>query len=218
MRNLFLIACLLLLQLAVVAQDPLRFESEVKSLVAGDASINKKNLILFAGSSSFRLWRPDLASSFPDKNVLNRGFGGSQMSDLVYYFDKLILPYHPKQIFIYEGDNDLASGKAPEEIMRQADSLLYLIRKKVSRRVSVVFLAAKPSLARWSQHETYTTFNNMLKAWAKKHKHVTYADIWTPMIDPATGKVRDDVFIEDGLHMKANGYEIWTRVLKPYMK
>ncbi|MBT1688420.1 GDSL-type esterase/lipase family protein [Dawidia soli] len=218
MRNLLLIACLLLLEFTVVAQDPRRFEAEVTNLVAGDTAVKKKNLILFTGSSSFRLWRPDLASSFPDKNVLNRGFGGSQMSDLIYYFDKLILPYHAKQIFIYEGDNDLASGKTPEEIIRQADSLLYLIRKKVSRRVNVVFLAAKPSLARWNQHETYRTFNGMLKAWAEKHKHVIYADIWTPMIDPATGKVKDDLFIEDGLHMKANGYEIWTRVLKPYMK
>jgi lysophospholipase L1-like esterase len=218
MRNIVLLVCLLALEFTAVAQDPRRFETEVASLVAGDAAVNKKKLILFTGSSSFRLWRPDLASSFPDKNVLNRGFGGSQMSDLVYYFDKLILPYHARQIFIYEGDNDLAAGKTPEEIMRKADTLLHLIRTKVSRKVNVVFLAAKPSLARWNQRETYNTFNSMLKAWAKKHKHVAYADIWTPMIDPATGKVRDDLFIEDGLHMKANGYEIWTRVLAPYMK
>jgi lysophospholipase L1-like esterase len=217
MRNLLLIASLLLLEFTAVAQDPRRFETEVTNLVAGDTTVKKKNLILFTGSSSVRLWRPDIASSFPGKNVLNRGFGGSHMSDLIYYFDKLILPYHPKQIFIYEGDNDLASGKTPEEVMRQADSLLHLIRKKVSRRVNVVFIAAKPSLARWNLRETYTTFNGMLKAWAEKNKHVTYADVWTPMLDPS-GKVKDDLFIEDGLHMKANGYEIWAHVLAPYIK
>ena len=217
MRNLLLLASVLLLEFTAVAQDPRRFETEVTNLVAGDAAIKKKNLILFTGSSSVRLWRPDIASSFPDKNVLNRGFGGSHMSDLICYFDKLILPYHAKQIIIYEGDNDLASGKTPEQIMQQADSLLHLIRKKVSRRVNVVFIAAKPSLARWNLRETYTTFNGMLKAWAKKNKHVTYADVWTPMLD-ASGKVKDDLFIEDGLHMKANGYEIWARVLAPYLK
>jgi lysophospholipase L1-like esterase len=217
MRNLLLIACLLFVELTAIAQDPRRFETEVTNLVAGDSAVKKKNLILFTGSSSVRLWRPDLASSFPDKNVLNRGFGGSHMSDLLYYFDKLILPYRPRQIFIYEGDNDLASGKTPEEIMRQADSLLHLIRTKVSRRVNVVFIAAKPSLARWNQREIYTKFNGMLKTWAAKNKNVTYADVWTPMLDPS-GKVKDDLFIEDGLHMKANGYEIWTRVFAPYMK
>lgn len=217
MRNLVLLACLMLLEFAAAAQDPRRFETEVTNLVAGDTAVKKKKLILFTGSSSVRLWQPDLASSFPNKNVLNRGFGGSHMSDLIYYFDKLILPYPAKQIVIYEGDNDLASGKTPEEIMRQADSLLHLIRTKVSRRVNVVFIAAKPSLARWNQHETYSTFNGMLKAWAAKNKNVTYADIWTPMLDPS-GRVKDDLFIDDGLHMKANGYEIWARVLTPYLK
>jgi lysophospholipase L1-like esterase len=208
-----LIFCLVFV--GVQAQEPRPFTDEVNTLIAGDSAVNKKKVILFTGSSSIRMWK-DLKSYYPSHNVLNRGFGGSQMKDLLFFFDKLIQPYKPKMIFIYEGDNDLASKRSPEVILAEADSLLKLIRSKVAKKVKVAFIAAKPSLARWEMKDQYVQFNAKLKAWTETKKNVVFVDVWTPMLD-ANGEVQKDLFIEDGLHMNKKGYDIWARVIQNYM-
>ena len=138
-------------------QDPLRFEREVNDLVAGDSSLNKRKLILFTGSSSIRFWK-SLQTDLPKQNALNRGFGGSEMTDLLYFAETLIVPYKPKKIFIYEGDNDLNSGKSVEEILKTAEKLMTLIRSKLPKGSKVIFIAAKPSLARWKLKDQYLDF------------------------------------------------------------
>jgi lysophospholipase L1-like esterase len=197
-------------------KDPARFKNEIAALTANDKRVNKKDLILFTGSSSIRMWE-DLQTCFQKKNVLNRGFGGSEMSDLLYYVDQLILPYQPKQIFIYEGDNDTNAGKKTDQILADAKLVLNRIRSQVSPSVEVLFIAAKPSLARASLKETYMKFNSELKAWTEKQKNVKFVDVWTPMLD-RTGNVLPDIFAEDGLHMNEKGYAIWKRVIGPYIK
>jgi lysophospholipase L1-like esterase len=196
-------------------QDPLRFEKEIQSLVAGDTSVSNQNLILFTGSSSIRFWN-SLKQDFPEYNVVNRGFGGSEMIDLLYYAEPLILKHMPKKIFIYEGDNDINSGKTPEEILRTADELLKLIRARLPKRIEIIFISAKPSVARWQLKEPYQVFNSKLKEWTSKQKRVKFADVWTPMLDEK-GEVRTDLFVEDNLHMNLKGYEIWTDVLQKFM-
>jgi lysophospholipase L1-like esterase len=198
------------------AQGHLRFQKEVDGIVASDSSIVNKDVILFTGSSSIRMWA-DLKSSFPNHNVMNRGFGGSDMSDLVFYFDKLVRPYKSKQIFIYEGDNDLNAGKSPDKILASADSLLRQIRKNVSGTVTVYFITPKPSIARWHLKEKYVTYNRALTQWASRQKHVAVIDVWTPLLD-AQGNVMKDIFIEDGLHMNKKGYAIWAREIGQYIR
>lgn len=195
--------------------DPSRFEKEIQTLTANDAAVNTDNLILFTGSSSIRLWK-DINAYFPKENVLNRGFGGSQMEDLVYYFDKLILPYKPKQIFIYEGDNDINAKKSNEEVIQKANELLTLIRAKLPKKTKVVFISAKPSIAREALRPQYEAFNAAFKAWTKKNK-IGYVDVWTPMLNP-DGTLMRDLFIEDGLHMNKKGYDIWGKVLAHYIR
>jgi lysophospholipase L1-like esterase len=197
------------------AQDPLRFEKEIQSLIAGDTSVNNRKLILFTGSSSIRFWN-SLEQDFPKHNVVNKGFGGSEMKDLLYYAEPLILKHKPKKIFIYEGDNDINAGKTPEEILKTADELLKIIRKRLSKKVEIIFASAKPSLARWQLKEQYQIFNAQLKDWTSKHKRVKFADVWTPMLDDK-GEVRTNLFVEDNLHMNQKGYEIWTAVLRKYL-
>lgn len=218
MKKLFVIALLLVSQsiLAQEKRDPARFKDEIDALVANDNSINKKDLILFTGSSSIRLW-PDLKTSFAGKNVLNRGFGGSEMSDLVYFFKQLILPYNAKQIFIYEGDNDTNAGKTPAQILADADRIIELIRAQVSSNVEVLFISAKPSLARAELKEQYLKFNAALKSWTEKQKNVKFIDVWNPMMDKG-GNVQPDLFVEDDLHMNAKGYAIWKKVIGSYLK
>ncbi|HEY9045871.1 MAG TPA: GDSL-type esterase/lipase family protein [Ohtaekwangia sp.] len=213
-RYAWLVACLFI-TIVLPAQDPLRFEKEVKKLVAGDTAVQKKHLILFTGSSSIRMWG-DIKVYYPNYNVVNRGFGGSVMSDLDYYTDKLILPYKPERIFIYEGDNDLSAGKKPEEILASADSILKKIRSRLSKKVPVYFISPKPSLARWKLKDQYILYNKVLKDWVSYQKNVIYIDMWTPLLD-AEGFPRKDIFIDDGLHLNPKGYLIWSGVIEPYL-
>jgi lysophospholipase L1-like esterase len=197
------------------AQDPLRFDKEVNALVAGDTAVDKKKLILFTGSSSIRMWN-DLKVDFPKHNALNRGFGGSEMADLLYFAQPLIVNYKPVKIFIYEGDNDINSGKSAEEILKSAEDLLAIIRRDLPKKVRVVFISPKPSLVRSHLKDKYEDYNQKLKEWCDKQKRVQYADVWTPMLD-STGKVIPDLFIEDGLHMNRKGYDIWKQVIEKYL-
>jgi len=202
--------------LPLVAQNSLRFEKEVNEITENNPPSGPKDIILFTGSSTIRMWK-DIQSYFPTHNILNRGFGGSQTSDLVYYFDKLILPYHPVQIFIYEGDNDLAAGKTTKEILSANDSLMMMIRQKIGPRVPVVFITPKPSKARWQLRENYIAYNTALNKWAAAQKHVTVLDLWSPMLDK-DGIVFQDIFIDDGLHMNKKGYDIWAKTIAPHIQ
>jgi lysophospholipase L1-like esterase len=213
-RTGFVLILLVFAQLG--AQDPLRFQNEVNKLVAGDTAVKKKKLILFTGSSSVRLWQ-SLASDFPNYNVVNRGFGGSEMSDLIYYADQLIIRYKPKQVFIYEGDNDLANGKSPDEVVQQAKQLITQIRKKLSSKVQILFISPKPSPSRWSMREKYEEYNQKLALLCSQQEHVTFVDVWSSMLD-IDEVVRKDLFIEDGLHMNATGYRIWRQMIGSYIK
>ncbi len=193
----------------------MRFEKEVKELVAGDTAINERKLILFTGSSSIRFWK-SLKSDFPTYNTLNRGFGGSEMTDLLHYADRLIIKYNPKEIFIYEGDNDLNSGKDVSEILKTADQLLTLIRAQLPKNVKVFFISAKPSIARWTLKEKYLDYNKQLEAWTKTEKRVYFVNVWTPLVD-AQGEVLKDIFIADGLHLNEKGYKIWADAIKKFL-
>ena len=202
--------------LSLSAQEPIRFQDEVNKLIAGDSAVSKKNIILFIGSSTIRFWK-DLNTTFPDRNILNRGFGGSEMSDLIKYVDKLVVPYHPKKIFIYEGDNDIGYGKNPDDVLKQANQLLLLIREKLPKRTQVFFISPKPSIARWQLKDKYEYYNRELEKWTKQQKKVIFIDVWKPMLD-TDGNVMKDLFIGDGLHMNSKGYEIWAKVIGPYIK
>ncbi|HMV10329.1 MAG TPA: SGNH/GDSL hydrolase family protein [Cyclobacteriaceae bacterium] len=204
--------------IALPAQEKHVFENEVKALVLRDSLItNRKDIILFTGSSSIRMWT-DLEKDFADKNVLNRAFGGSTMRDLLYFADQLIVPYNPKTIFIYEGDNDLGFANATsQQILASADSLLTIIRAKLPSSVRIYFISPKPSIARWHLKDQYVQFNKDLQTWTNSKKNVYFIDVWSKMLD-ADGSLRKDLFIEDGLHMNRKGYDIWRDTLRKYVK
>jgi lysophospholipase L1-like esterase len=218
LKKLCLLCFCLLIVLTARSQEKHAFENEVKSLVLKDSLIkNRKNVILFTGSSSIRLWT-DLETDFSGKNVLNRAFGGSTMRDLLYFADQVIVPYNPKKIFIYEGDNDLGSGKStPKEIFASADSLLAIIRAKLPKSIKVYFISPKPSIVRWHLKDQYLAFNKDLKIWTQSKKNVYFIDVWTPMIN-ADGSIKKELFIEDGLHMNRAGYSIWREHIAPFVQ
>ncbi len=198
------------------AQDPKRFEKAIKVLTEKEHNFSKnKKRIVFAGSSSIRMWK-DVQAAFPEYNVINNGFGGSHFSDLVYYYDELILRPQPDILFIYEGDNDIASGKNPKLIIKEAKQLISKIQKDLPQ-TRIVLIGAKPSLARWKLKKEYMKLNGLLEHLAKKTKGVGYADVWSAMVDE-NGDVFTDIFVDDNLHMNEKGYKIWEEVIGKHLQ
>lgn len=188
-----------------------KWEKEIAALTAGDlTNPPPKNAILFVGSSSIRLWK-SLAKDFPEKKVINRGFGGSQMSDLNEFVERIVLPYEPKQILVYEGDNDIASGKAPGQILEDFKAFVGKVRKKLPG-VRIDFIAIKPSPSRWHLVEKTREANRLIAAYAGTGENVGYIDIFTPMLGD-NGEPRPELFVEDRLHLNEKGYEIWREVI-----
>jgi len=197
----------------IYAQDAKRFEKEISNYLKEDASDVPTKPILFVGSSTIRMWK-DLDVYFPNKDIINRGFGGSQMSDLLYYADDLILKYKPVKVFIYEGDNDLAAGETAENILKETKNLVSKVKNSLPE-TEIVIISAKPSLARWNLKDKYLQLNQLFEQYCEDNNRVTFASTWWIMLKD--GKVRDDIFIEDGLHMNKIGYDLWAEVIGKFL-
>ena len=198
------------------AQDPKRFQKAVDALVQKEYNFDpNKELVVFAGSSSIRMWK-DVESAYPRYNVVNNGFGGSHFSDLIYYYNELILKHRPDILFIYEGDNDVASGKKAEDIIKEARQLVNQIRKDLPK-TKIIIISAKPSVARNKFKEEYMKLNGLLENLAKQTKKVEFADVWKAMVD-SNGEVYTDIFVDDNLHLNQKGYKIWEEVIGRHLK
>ncbi|QDA59684.1 SGNH/GDSL hydrolase family protein [Hymenobacter jejuensis] len=171
--------------------------------------------IVFTGSSSVRKWET-LATDLAGHPVLNRGFGGSRFPDANFYFEQLVLKYRPRQVFLYEGDNDLAAGATPEQVYESFRAFEKRLRHDLPK-TDLVFISIKPSLARWALWPQMQSANNMIKSYIQKHpKRLHFLDVGTAMLGP-DGKPRPELYVEDGLHMTRAGYDIWTRLVTPYL-
>lgn len=195
-------------------QDPKRFQKDIDKFKEIDKKDLSQGEILFVGSSSVRFWNT-LQEDFPKHKVINRGFGGSHMSDLLFYLDDLVLKYKPKQVFVYEGDNDINDKESPKDILKEAETLVKRIHKALPK-TEIVFISPKPSIARWNLKSEYQKLNYRLKAFTNQYSYVKFVDVWQPMLD-AKGDPIKDIFIEDNLHMNAKGYEIWQKTIEPYL-
>lgn len=199
-----------------LAQNLQKFEQEIVAFEQVDkANPPKRGKILFTGSSSIRLWE-NLPEYFPDKQILNRGFGGSQTDEVVYYADRIVVPYKPKQVVIYSGDNDIASGKTPEKVLADFKELFSKIRA-ASPKATVTFISIKPSPSRKQHLPSINRANALVKEFLTKEKRTAYVDIYNPMLLPG-GKFNPELYQADSLHMTKAGYDIWARVIKPYLK
>lgn len=198
------------------AQDPKRFQKEIDTI---DLKYSKKtkpdNLIIFTGSSSVRRWK-NINEYFPSKNIINTGFGGSQMSDLLYYCDSVIIKYKPVQVFIYEGDNDIAAGKKSGEVMTDAEALFNKITSKIPG-VQIVIISVKPSVLRWKLKDEYISLNNSYKDFSITHKNIMFMDVWFPLLNKE-GNPKKEIFISDSLHINKIGYDIWADKIVKFLK
>lgn len=196
-------------------EGPLRWEETIQKYEKRD-SINpvKEGANLFVGSSSIAIWQ-DVQDYFPEYYVLNRGFGGSEFSDLLYYVNRVVVPYKPSKIFVYEGDNDIARAKRPGEVFKTAKELRKIIEEELPG-TPVAFISVKPSIKRWEFEKNYTKLNKKLNKYSGKQDNTEFIDVWSPSLDE-NGNVFSHIFLEDNLHMNAEGYKIWQSVIQPYL-
>lgn len=206
----------LLIGLNALGQPKDRFQKEVNDIVQANAAKPRSDsTIVFTGSSSIRLWE-GLQESFPKEKIVNTGFGGSEMSDLLHYKNELILSFNPYKVFIYEGDNDIFNGKKAKKVLRHHKKLVRTLKRKLPSS-QLYLIAAKPSPARWKFKPEYEKFNLLLQQYTLKTEGVEYIDVWSPMLDNG-GNPRKDIFIEDKLHMNEEGYEVWNNLFRLFVK
>lgn len=211
LASLFIFAVIL-----TSAQDPNRFKDQIEDLTEREYNFSPdKKLLLFTGSSSIRMWK-DVQDRFPEYNVINNGFGGSHFSDLMYFYDELITKHNPEIIFIYEGDNDIASKKWVCRVKRDAKKLHKKLREDFPD-TKIVFIAPKPSIARWHLKKKYGRLNRKLQRYAGRKNNTEFADVWSAMLDE-NGNVFEDIFIDDGLHMNKKGYDLWEEVISGFIE
>jgi lysophospholipase L1-like esterase len=174
------------------------------------------NAILFVGSSSFTKWK-DVSNYFPGYTILNRGFGGSSLPDVIFYAPEIIFPYHPKQVVIYCGDNDLAFSDAvtADTVFERFRVLFELIRKNLPGE-NILFVSIKPSPSRIRLKEKMEKANLLIQTYLSLQQHAGFVDVYHKMFNP-DGSVMKDIFLEDNLHMNAKGYAIWQKAISPYL-
>jgi len=173
--------------------------------------------ILFTGSSSFRIWK-EVQAAFPGYGIINRGFGGSIITDVTFYAEDVIFPYKPRQIVLYCGDNDLAASDTvtAEVVFSRFKELFSLIRGRMEK-VPILYVAIKPSPSRERLMPRIVEANRLIADFLRGQSHVAFVDIYHPMLTP-DGRPRPELFQEDMLHMNAKGYAIWRKVIRPYLK
>lgn len=218
-KLIFCTAFLLFLYNSTFGQNPpdsLRWEGDVSAYEKQDSITGMVSApILFTGSSSIRMWE-DLPQRFPGKRVLNRGIGGSELSDLIYYADRLILKYKPRKIFIYCGGNDIWNGKSPERVLSDFRTLYAILKKKLpDTRIYYISIQSAPS--RWEKNDAVIRANELIKAYLTYHTQDVFIDVST-LLYGQNGKPKEEFFIEDRLHLNSKGYDRWTRVIKYFVE
>ena len=171
----------------------------------------EKGKILFTGSSSIRFW-DSLEEDMEPLEVLNRGFGGAQISHVIYHFEEIIKPYEPKAIVFFCGTNDLTALKTPKETMSDFKKFLSLVRNEFGN-IKVYVIGIKPSVDRLYLDKEERIFNSSIKLLASQDAYLEYIDVWDSMLSE-DGSRMPELFIEDGLHMNKKGYEVWTKQVR----
>ncbi|WP_214070716.1 GDSL-type esterase/lipase family protein [Mucilaginibacter sp. dw_454] len=175
-----------------------------------------KNPLLFVGSSSIRKW-DDAQWAFAPYNALNRGIGGAETNDIIYWLNDLVFKYKPKQLVIYVGENDMVDGKAPataDTVYSRTMKLYAGIRAQLPT-VPIIYIGMKPSPSRVKIMPEELKFNQMMKDFIAKEKNIVFVDVYPLMLD--NGKLRPELYLGDNLHMKQLGYDIWEKAIRPYL-
>jgi len=189
------------------------FAPEIAAFKASDATnAPPSGATLFVGSSSIRFWR-SLAKDFPGHAVINRGFGGSQISDVLLYPEEIVFPYKPKVIVFYCGGNDINAGKTPERVFNDFSQFAKLVREHLPG-TKLYYIAIAPNPARFSQVPKVKEANRLIQDYCRQHPAETeFIDVFPLMLLP-DGTPRPELFGPDRLHMSPAGYAVWTKIVR----
>jgi lysophospholipase L1-like esterase len=210
------IAIFLLLLLPDVASTQ-PFASEIQAFKKRDSlNFPPQKAILFVGSSSFAMWQ-DVADYFPQHQIINRGFGGSSLPDLIRYESEIIFPYQPKQIVIYCGENDLAANDSltGEQVYQRFVQLFTDIRRQLPK-THLVYISMKPSPSRLHLLQKMKDGNTRIRKFLQSKRRTAFVDIFTPMLKP-DGKPNENLFLDDMLHMNKSGYQLWKPAIEKHL-
>jgi lysophospholipase L1-like esterase len=193
---------------------PSQWEPAIRAFEEQDRKTEPaRNSILFVGSSTIRIW--DVNRCFPDKPVINRGFGGSQYGDAAQFVPRIVTPYGPKLIVAYSGDNDIAAGHGPDWVLADVKAFVSAVRHDLPK-TPIILLSIKPSRARWKLRDKGIEANRLIQAFAAGQEQVRFLDL-TPALLTAEGQPRDDLLQKDGLHLNESGYDVIANLLRPLL-
>lgn len=220
MRSLLLLTLLCFARVPFAfADEPLtgfaKWEKDVAAYEAADReNPPAKGGIVFIGSSSIRMWKT-LAQDFPQHHVINRGFGGSEMADSAHFADRIVLPYEPRMIVVYSGGNDIHKGKTPEQVLAAFKDFVSKVRaKQPGTPIAYISIAGNP--ARWAQIDRVKAANAMIESYCQSEPNLKFIDTHSAMLGP-DGLPKPDIFLPDRLHMNAEGYKLWTKIIGPLL-
>jgi lysophospholipase L1-like esterase len=183
------------------------YEPEVRELERKAVSVQCP--VVFYGSSSIRLW-PRLES----RRIVNRGFGGSTLEACAYFFERLVVPLHPRSLVVYAGENDLGDGRSPEQVLGWFRELA----AKIDRHLPGIpfgYISVKPSPARTSILERIRLANSLVKQEIDRHPAAYFIQVLDSMLD-SEGRPRQELYLPDGLHLSLAGYRLWDQLLVPF--
>ncbi len=191
------------------------YEDEVKRLEKDARIIGYEPETLFYGSSSIRLWT-GLNDDFKDIKPVNLGFGGSTLAACVWFFERVMAPYHPKRLIIYAGDNDLGDGRHPEELFIFFQQLAVKVNKRFGD-IPCYFVSLKPSISRWHMANVFKFTNKLIdEEIVKDDNNWHFIDVFNKMLD-ASGRPNKEYLADDGLHLSAKGYQLWKEIINVYI-
>lgn len=193
-----------------------KWEPEIKKFEESDRqNPPPASAVLFIGSSSIQKWK-SLADDFPGTKVINRGFGGSEIADSTFFVDRIVIPYRPRMVVLYAGDNDLASGRTPQQVFEDYKAFVEGVHRKLPV-TRIAFISIKPSPSRASLLQSMKEANGLIKAYATRARRLVYIDVFTPMLGK-DGSPRPELFGPDRLHMNSEGYSLWKSVVAPSIR
>jgi lysophospholipase L1-like esterase len=202
---------------SATAAAPQGWESTIRDFEVNDkTNPPKPGSIVFTGSSSIVRWTT-LAKDMQPLEIVNRGFGGSEFSDLDQYAKRIVVAYRPKAVVVYEGDNDLdpSSPKTPDRVANDFRRFVQIVHSDLPQ-TWIYILSIKPSTLRWKSWSRMQEANRMMLEFSRTQQRVEYIDLTAPMFD-AQGNLPADLFVSDGLHPTPKLYAMWTSIIKPLL-
>ncbi|MGV3617423.1 MAG: SGNH/GDSL hydrolase family protein [Fimbriimonas sp.] len=196
-------------------QSQVPWQADIERFEAEDAKHPPaKGGVVFIGSSSIAMWST-LTTDFPGQNIIKRGFGGSQLSDSVYFADRIVTPYEPKMVVLFAGTNDIAGGKSADTVYADYQAFVAKVRAKLPT-TRIAYIAITPAPSRWNKVDEFRKANWLIRQHTLKEDNLVYIDTFPAMLNEK-GEPRPELFVEDQLHMNPSGYAIWKKIIAPYL-